>query len=123
MRQSYRRIDAIRRYSAPNAGWNSNGRTLASWLGSVAPDAVLACTCPRGEAQLFGGIGGGVAFLALLALRPGLWLSFFLWFPLTVAITAFLAILMLYLRPPRLESDVPHNPSPGSPLGLNSKLP
>lgn len=74
---------------------------------------------PERRAQRLWWIGMAVALALLGITRPGLGLSLLLWFPLGVGIGILLSVVLLGLSPPRLESDLPRNPPPGSPLGLN----
>jgi hypothetical protein len=65
-------------------------------------------------------MGFGAALLLLLMIRPGIWVSLLLLFPLTLLIGIFLFIASAAVAPPKLESDVPHGPPPGS-IGLLRK--
>jgi len=59
-------------------------------------------------------IGFGTAILLLFMIGPGIWVSLLLLFPLTVLISILLGIASAVVTPPKIESDVPHGPPPGS---------
>lgn len=69
-------------------------------------------------AQLHGWIGANPSAVALLLLHVQWWISLLFWFPVSVLLGVVSMTVSAFYAAPKLESDLPGGPRPGSQLGL-----